>query len=162
MAQRQGFGNVRLLAVSGSQRNAIVNIRQSSEGARYIDSVVYSYGLAAGVAATFVQGRLVIGLGTFSDDAAEIAPDAFDFSTFSGTRGGSDFSTLLDMTLSKANDVVDLGRQGILIPPQRDVFVLLTAPLTSGDVQPAFDSMLISLTVNGRDPQGMNPYGKLR
>ncbi len=92
--------------------------------------------------------------GAYEDEAAILVPDDFDNTT--------DLEPIIDVNLSQAADFIPFGDAGIYIPENTEATVILTAPNTSGDVQPTFTTMIGSLTVLGSVEGLPDPFKKLR
>lgn len=159
---KSGFGNVRQLFTTGAgnDRNAIIQLPGGNQQlSTRIRGIFYSYGVDIGNTSTFSQGRIALVNGLFSDSTLAIAPDSP--LSMASILGGN-FSAIFDHMLTRQQDSILFGDSGYLIPNGADVTLILTAPLTSGDVQPAFDNMQGSLTVWGEVGGLKDAYGKLR
>lgn len=159
MAILTGFGTRKQALAQSSNRNVIVQLRSQSPDARFrLRGIYYSYGLIAGSAAVFSQGRLLIVQGRFNDEAAELLSN-----TSADTNGDilADVP-IFDHNLSRKDDFIPFGEFGLLCPKGTDISIILCAPTTATEAQPAFITMLGSLTVIGSSEGMTDPYPKLR
>lgn len=164
MAIRSGFGTLRQLFTTGAgnDRNIIIQLPCGSQDLQVrIRAIIFSYAVdVSAAAAAFAQGRIIVVSGLFSDITLALAPDAI--SATAESLMGSSFSTKFDHVPFEKFGQINFGEQGLLLPKGTDATVILCAPKTTGDVQPAFTNMQGSMTVVGQTEGLGNVFGKLR